>query len=588
VQWRSALEAKGDVEDLITVNDLVAASTRVLDDDPELALLLAMQSVRETVDLGFATEEAVDALHFALQELGVQYDVGDDTAVAVRSGPGGPVGVYALAPHDLMELAESAVGRALTDHECQEYLSDRCPVWADVPENLQLREGLEAYAARSSAQTLAGTTVTVSANFLHDDEGFRRELAAFTDRTGITVDLLPVEADGSVTVTPGEPSRRPDVAVFQGVIPEWAERRAIDVSSFLDRSILASDFGDYMLSFGSSAGAGRALGPSERVNEIPISLDVKGLVFYPKAEFEAAGYEVPTTWDELVALSDRIVADGDTPWCFGFESGGASGWPGTDLIESLVLRVGGVATYDEWMAGEIPFTSRAVMEAGRLADQLVFGSGYVRGGPGVISGENFADPMYHLLASDESGEIEPECWLYQQAKFMLTYDLPPGARVGTDIDYFMLPTLDAGDPTPLIANPSFASALVDRPEVRAFMEFAASPEWGRIWAAFEYSDFTSPNQRFNSTYAADGDPAIAIRTQLAGLAQSALGSGTLRVDASDAMPGAIGAQGASLEPGAFWRGMLDWVDGVRSIDQVFADIDAEWAALRANSAPPDG
>jgi hypothetical protein len=27
--------------------------------------------------------------------------------------------------------------------------------------------------------------------------------------------------------------------------------------------------------------------------------------------------------------------------------------------------------------------------------------------------------------------------------------------------------------------------------------------------------------------------------------------------------------------------MIDWVDGIRSIDQVFADIDTEWAALKA-------
>ena len=37
----------------------------------------------------------------------------------------------------------------------------------------------------------------------------------------------------------------------------------------------------------------------------------------------------------------------------------------------------------------------------------------------------------------------------------------------------------------------------------------------------------------------------------------------------------------AVRPGAFYRGMLDWVDGDRSIDQVFADIDAEWAALGA-------
>ena len=61
----------------------------------------------ETVDLGYATEEAVDAVHFALQELGVQYDVDRGTPVAARPGSQGPVGVYALPPNELMELAES-------------------------------------------------------------------------------------------------------------------------------------------------------------------------------------------------------------------------------------------------------------------------------------------------------------------------------------------------------------------------------------------------------------------------------------------------------------------------------------------------
>ncbi len=75
VQWRSSVDAKRDVDDLLMVNRLVTASTAQLAKDPELALLLAMQSLRQTVDLGYATEEAVDALHFALQELGVQYDV---------------------------------------------------------------------------------------------------------------------------------------------------------------------------------------------------------------------------------------------------------------------------------------------------------------------------------------------------------------------------------------------------------------------------------------------------------------------------------------------------------------------------------
>jgi DNA-binding SARP family transcriptional activator/tRNA A-37 threonylcarbamoyl transferase component Bud32/energy-coupling factor transporter ATP-binding protein EcfA2 len=95
VQWRAALGAKSDVDDLLAVGGLVSASAAELDDDPQLALLLAMQSVRQTVEGGYATPEAIDAVHFALQKLGIQYDVDPETPVAVRSGPLGHVGVYA-------------------------------------------------------------------------------------------------------------------------------------------------------------------------------------------------------------------------------------------------------------------------------------------------------------------------------------------------------------------------------------------------------------------------------------------------------------------------------------------------------------
>ena len=188
VQWRSAVDAKGDVDDLLMVDRLVTASTAATADDPELALLLAMQSVRQTVDLGFATEEAVDAVHFALQELGVQYDVDPGTPVAVRSGPHGPVGVYALPPSELMELAESAVRRALTDAECQEFL----PTMPGGGRRSR-RPGAARRVGRvrgdRQRRSLEVRRVTISRRPLRGNHGFARELAAFTERTGIAVEL---------------------------------------------------------------------------------------------------------------------------------------------------------------------------------------------------------------------------------------------------------------------------------------------------------------------------------------------------------------------------------------------------------------
>ena len=74
----------------------------------------------------------------------------------------------------------------------------------------------------------------------------------------------------------------------------------------------------------------------------------KSLVWYPKDDFEAAGYAVPTTWEELQALQDQIVSDGDTPWCVGIESGAATGWPATDWTEEFMLRTTSLENYDKW------------------------------------------------------------------------------------------------------------------------------------------------------------------------------------------------------------------------------------------------
>ena len=89
----------------------------------------------------------------------------------------------------------------------------------------------------------------------------------------------------------------------------------------------------------------------------------KSLVWYPKKAFDAAGYQVPTTWDEMVALSDQILADGDAPWCVGIESGAATGWAMTDWIEELMLRTTSLENYDKWVAGELKFDSPEVKNA---------------------------------------------------------------------------------------------------------------------------------------------------------------------------------------------------------------------------------
>ena len=68
------------------------------------------------------------------------------------------------------------------------------------------------------------------------------------------------------------------------------------------------------------------------------NVNVKSLVWYSPENFEDAGYEVPESMEALKALTEQIVADGDTPWCIGLGSGAATGWPATDWVEDMMLR----------------------------------------------------------------------------------------------------------------------------------------------------------------------------------------------------------------------------------------------------------
>ncbi len=92
---------------------------------------------------------------------------------------------------------------------------------------------------------------------------------------------------------------------------------------------------------GDKLGAARHLqgqGRRQQLLRIPLQGRRQGLVWYSPENFKDAGYTVPQTMEELVALSDKIVKDGGKPWCIGLGSGGATGWPATDWVEDIMLR----------------------------------------------------------------------------------------------------------------------------------------------------------------------------------------------------------------------------------------------------------
>jgi ABC-type glycerol-3-phosphate transport system substrate-binding protein len=186
---------------------------------------------------------------------------------------------------------------------------------------------------------------------------------------------------------------------------------------------------------------------------------MKSFVWYSPKTFAANGYTVPTTWDELWALSDQMVADGVKPWCGGLESGGATGWAATDWLEQIMLRMYGGETYDKWVNHELLFDSPEVTAAMDVLAGWMKNPDYVNGGFGNV--QTIATTAFQ----DAGGPIlKAECGMLQQASFYANFwtNFQEGATVGPDGDAFAfyLPAIDEGvAPQPVVGGGEFVARL---------------------------------------------------------------------------------------------------------------------------------
>ena len=290
---------------------------------------------------------------------------------------------------------------------------------------------------------------------------------------------------------------------------------------------------------------------------LPTNINLKSMIWYPKKAFDAKGYKVPTTWNELMALSAKIKADGSTPWCAGFESGGASGWPATDWLEDIMLRTAGPATYDKWWKHEIPFNDPSVKKAAQLFGKVMFTPGWVLGGAKAAADLAFADapkPMF---------DNPPKCWLHRQANFIAA-QFPATAKAGVDYDWFEFPPIDqqgvlyGGE---LTVVGSHANKAVAKDFLTRFIAADVQCAMGGVPA----SSRISPNVNVASSCYVN--PILA---KASTVLTSALKDGTGRFDASDLMPAAVGS-------GSEWTGMIKYLkEGPSVLDAVLADIEKSW------------
>jgi alpha-glucoside transport system substrate-binding protein len=290
----------------------------------------------------------------------------------------------------------------------------------------------------------------------------------------------------------------------------------------------------------------------------PLGANVKSFVWYSPTAFAAKGYTVPTTWDEMIALSNRIVAEGGKPWCAGIGSGEATGWPLTDFLEDAMLRENGPDVYDQWVSHAIPFNSPQVSAALDRVGTVLKNPAYVNGGLGDVSSiatTTFQDGGLPIL--DET------CYMHRQANFYAA-NFPEGTDISEngEVYAFELPAIDAAAPKTILVGAEFVAAFTDRPEVQAFQAYLSSPEWANEKAkATPEGGWLSANTGLdpaNLTSAIDKLSVQILQDE----------ANTFRFDGSDLMPAAVGSA-------SFWRGMTDWITG-KSTQDSLTFIEQSW------------
>ena len=357
---------------------------------------------------------------------------------------------------------------------------------------------------------------------------FVRVIDAFEQRTGLQVriEVRPQDVEFASHVrTRIEAADPPMVAILPspGVLAEYARKETIQPLASLgvsDRALIRS-YGKPWVDLVTVDG---------NVYGIPVKAGSKSLVWYRPDDFEAMGLRVPKTWRELLTVTRRIKAMGETPWALS----GAEAWTLTDWFENVYIRTAGPEQYGRLFSGQLPFDDGSVVEALRRMTTIL-DDRYVVGGIAGALGTGFGDAIGFVFFAD------PRAHLFMEGGFVgseALYYVKPTPKPGKTIGSAPFPTIDPRHGSPVVVGGDFVAALDDNDAVRELLGFLHSPEAASLWVLT--GPVVSPHRGVRpSAY-----PSVLARSEAAQLARAT----DVRFDGSDLLPGSLAeAWGTTLQ-----------------------------------------
>ena len=458
-----------------------------------------------------------------------------------------------------------------------------------------------------------GGTISILAVYADaEQESFMAMIQPWADEHGVEIQYSStrdINAQLTTQIAGGNP---PDIAGLPGPGPMAQYARdgdLVPLDDVIDMDTYAAQYDSGWINAGTV---------DDQLVGIFTKVSVKGLIFYNPAAFEAAGYEVPEDFDGVNALVDQIAADGTPPWGIGLESGAASGWPGTDWIEDFVIRQSGPDVYDQWVAGELPWTSPEITSAFEAFGAWASDPEFVAGGPQQVINTNFGNggdsgwpgtDWIEDIVLRQAGPTVYDGWVAGTTKWTdpaikaawstfgdavaNAYNTPAGYVNATNFGKAANPMFASPAGCLLHHQASFITGFFednfpdvavagetydffpmpgiefegvttggdlfgmfnDTPQARSLIQYLTTPEAQQIWV--ERGGAISPNKEVP----VDAYPDETSQR----FAQILLDAETTRFDASDLMPSAMNE--------AFFGAVLDYVQNPENLDSILADLD---------------
>ena len=353
-----------------------------------------------------------------------------------------------------------------------------------------------------------------------EEQNLMKILQPLVDACGIVLKPESTRDQGllDTRVKAGTP---PDIAFWQVTTLKQYKDKLVPMT---DLGVNAANYSDSWKSAGSVDGVWLGL---------PVKTDIKTIIWYSPVNFKAFGYTVPTTWDELNALVEKMVSDGKVPWSTGFESGDATGWTGADFIEDIMLVQKGPAFIRGLIDGSIPYNDPGVKTAFQTYGKWAADPKYDVGGAQGTLSTAFLDAIYKPFLDP------PQAMMVRQSGFAggAIAAQFPNLKYPDDYDFFLVPGAQG-----MQVGWDWMMSFSNKPAVKALIEYLSSDVGGKKWAEVGF-DLT-PNSAGAAGYT---DPLLKKKAELLYSAKEVVPS------VGDVVPGGFN--------NTLWKGIIGYING---------------------------